>query len=79
MTSPGHFKSIHPYRGIFRVTVFRSILDKLTYNNEYSQIDGNISDSNVGARKGRNIRDNIFVTNVILNNISKRRLKDMDI
>ena len=38
-----------------------------------------ISDSNVGARKGRNIRDNIFVTNAILNSITRRKLKDIDI
>ena len=49
------------YRGIFRVTIFRSILDGLIYNDEYSNIDGNLTDSNVGARKNRNIRDNIFV------------------
>ena len=27
------------YRGIFRVTIFRSILDRLIYNDEYSNID----------------------------------------
>ena len=26
------------YRGIFRVTVFRSILDRLIYNDEYSKL-----------------------------------------
>ena len=52
------------YRGIFRVTVFRSILDKLIYN-----IDHNLTDSNVGARKNRNIRDNIFVLNAIMNSL----------
>jgi hypothetical protein len=58
------------YRGIFRVSVFRSILDKLIYNDEYENIDANLTDSNVGARRSRNIRDNIFVLNAILN--SKR-------
>ena len=67
------------YRGIFCVTVLRSILDKLIYIDEYPKIDKNISDSNVGARKGRNIRDNIFVTNAILNSIARRKLKDIDI
>ena len=50
------------YRGIFRVTILRSILDRLIYNDEYHTIDSNLTDSNVGARKGRNIRDNIFVS-----------------
>ena len=49
------------YRGIFRVPVFRCILDSLIYNDEYPTVDNNLTDSNVGARKGRNIIDNIFV------------------
>ena len=51
------------YRGVFRIPFLRNILDRLLYNNEYSTIDNNLTDSNVGARKGRNIRDNIFVIN----------------
>ena len=57
------------YRGIFRVSVFRSILEKLIYNDEYFNIDKNLSDSNVGARKGRNIRDNLFVVNAVVSGI----------
>ena len=34
-------------RGIFRVPIFRSILDRLIYNDEYPNIDSNLSDSNV--------------------------------
>ena len=75
----GSRKEFTNYRGIFRVTVLRSILDKLIYIDEYPKIDNNISDSNVGARKGRNIRDNIFVTNAIMNSIARRKLKDIDI
>ena len=55
------------YRGIFRVSIFRAILDRLIYNDEYGNIDSNLTDSNVGARKMRNIRDNIFVLNAITN------------
>ena len=55
------------YRGIFRVSIFRAILDRLIYNDEYDNIDSNLTDSNVGARKMRNIRDNIFVINAIMN------------
>ena len=57
------------YRGIFRVPIFRAILDRLIYNDEYSNIDAQLSDSNVGARKNRNIRDNIFVLNAITNSV----------
>ena len=65
------------YRGIFRVSVFRSILDKLIYNGEYENIDANLTDSKVGGRRCRNIRDNIIVLNAILN--SKRRTLKEDI
>ena len=57
----GSRKDLNSYRGIFRVNVFRSILDKLIYIDEYETIDKNLTDSNVGGRRGRNIRDNIFV------------------
>ena len=59
------------YRGIFRVNVFRSILDKLIYIDEYESVDKNLTDSNVGGRRGRNIRDNIFIINAIINSIKK--------
>ena len=36
------------YRGIFRVTIFRGILDRLIYNDEYNNIDANLTDCNVG-------------------------------
>ena len=67
------------YRGIFRVTIFRSILDRLIYNDEINNIDKNLTDSNVGARKNRNIRDNIFAMNAIINSIAKENKEALDI
>ena len=61
----GSKKDFENYRGIFRVVTLRNILDKLIYNDEYPTIDANLTDSNVGARQKRNIRDNIFVINAI--------------
>ena len=57
----------------------RSILDRLIYNDEYQIIDNNLTDCNVGARKGRNIRDNIFVLNAITNSVRKGGEEDIDI
>ena len=59
------------YRGIFRTTIFRNILDRLIFNDEYDTIESNLTDSNVGGRRGRNIRDNIFVLNAIINAVKK--------
>ena len=57
----GSRKDLNQYRGIFRVTIFRNILDRLIFNDEYDTIETNLTDSNVGGRRGQNIRDNIFV------------------
>ena len=67
------------YRGIFRVSIFRAILDRLIYNDEYENIDINLTDSNVGARRSRNIRDNIFVLNAIINSQIKSPGEALDI
>ena len=34
-----------------------------------------LTDCNVGGRKGRNIRDNLFVLNAITNNVNKDLVK----
>ena len=70
------FKS---YRGIFRVTIFRNILDRLIYNDEFKNIDKNLSDCNVGGRKERNIRDNIFAVSAILNSRKRQHGEALDI
>ena len=67
------------YRGIFRVTVLRNILELLIYKDEYPNLDKKLSDCNVGGRRGRNVRDNIFVLNAILNSISKGTKEAHDI
>ena len=59
------------YRGVFRVTVLRNILDRLLYNDIYPIVDENLTDANVGARKGRSIRDNLFVLNAVMNSVIK--------
>ena len=53
--------------GIFSMTVLRNILDCLIYNDEYPRLDKYLSDCNVGGRKGRSVRNNIFVLNTIPN------------
>ena len=60
------------YRGIFRVTVLRNVLDLLIYKDELPNLGKNIGDCNVGRRRGRNVRDNIFVLNAILKFYNKR-------
>ena len=67
------------YRGIFRTTALRSILEKLIYKDEYNGIDENLTDCNVGSRQGRNVRDNLFVINAIMNENKQNPKKALDI
>ena len=50
-------KEFKNYRGVFRVAVLRSILDKLMYHDSYYTIDNNLTDGNVGARKQIRVHD----------------------
>ena len=63
-------KDFQNYRGVFRVQILRSILDRLTYNDCYYTIDNYLTDGNVGARKHRSVRDNIFVLSAITNSVT---------
>ena len=51
------------------MTLFRSILMKMIYNDKYDILDKSMSDSNVGARRGKNIRNHIFIINGIINDV----------
>ena len=66
-------------RGVFNVVKLRSILDKMVYRDTYEKIDSNMSCSNIGARRQRNIRDHLFVVNAVLNDASKNKEEDLDI
>jgi hypothetical protein len=61
------------------VVKLRSILDKLVYEDNYQIIDKNMSCSNIGARKNRNIRDHLFVVNAVLNDAIQTKKEDIDI
>ena len=49
------------------------------YNDKYEIINSNMSSSNIGARKNRNIRDHIFVINAILHDIKENKKSSIDI
>ena len=60
-------------RGIFRVSVIRSILMRLIYNSKYPAIDENISDCQMGGRRNKNSKYNIFIVNGIIHEVLKNR------
>ena len=66
-------------RGIMTTTVLNSILQKLIYKDIYPLVDENMSDSNVGARRGRNIRNHTFVVNSIIHDAAVKKTKPVDL
>ena len=61
--------SLDSERGIFILTSFKRILDKLIYFDKFSDIDKNMSDSNIGSRKDRNIKNHLFMIYGIINSV----------
>ena len=68
-------------RGIFILPVLRKILDKLTYLDKYPELDMAMSDSNIGARKNKNIRNHLFIIHGVINSVvqSKDRCVDLQV
>ena len=67
-------------RGIFICSLFRTIIMRLIYADKYDIIDGNMSDSNIGSRKKKSIRNHIFVINAIINDVlSSNKKKPIEI
>ena len=71
--SKGEKNDLRNDRGIFTVNIFRSLLLRIIYNDEYFNIDLNMSDSNVGGRKKKNIRNHIFIVNGVINEALKKK------
>ena len=71
----GKLNDFKNQRGIFNLTKVRGILDKVIYEEVYDDLDENMSDSNVGGRRGRNIRDNLFIIYAIINDVKNGEAK----
>ena len=54
-------------------------MDKLLYNDLYPEIESNISNSNIGAMKNKNIRDHLFVVYGIINSVVRGESPCVDI
>jgi hypothetical protein len=51
----------------------------MIYKDNYPIIDQSMSDSNIGARKNKNIRNHIFVVNSVIHDLlSKKSNKQVD-
>ena len=76
----GEITELDSDRGIFIVSIFRYMLMQLIYRDKYTIIDKNMSDSNIGSRKKKNIRNHIYVVNSIIQDVlSKKANEPIDI
>ena len=66
-------------RGIFILTALKKILDNLIYIDKFEDIDKNMSDSNIGARKGKNVKNHLFIIYGIINSVIKGNEPCIDI
>ena len=62
-------------RGIFRIHVLRYIIMRLIYNEKYPKIDKNMSDCQMGGRKRKGCRNNIFIINGIIHDVMSSKKK----
>ena len=57
---------INNHRGIFIIPKYRSLLMRMLLNDKHHIIDKHMSDSNIGGRKNRGIRDHLFIVNGVI-------------
>ena len=62
-------------RGIFLVNKVKAVLMKMINATMIDEIENNLTESNIGARKGRATRDHIFIINSIINETMKDKRK----
>ena len=75
----GERSSLENERGIFILPILRMIKDRLIYNDIYDTVDRNMSDSQVGGRTKRSIRDHLFVLHSVINSVIEKELPCIDL
>ena len=69
----GSKNNLKSERGIFIVSVYRSILMKLLYNDKYQTLENHMSYSQIGGRKHMNIRNHLWILNGIIQDVLNRK------
>ena len=69
----GSFLELANERGIFRVSVIRNILMNLIYESKYGKIDQNISDCQMGGRRNKGCKNNLFILNGIIHEVLRSK------
>ena len=66
-------------RGISIITIFKKAFENLLFKEFEADIDKNMSESNIGARKNRNMKDHLLIVYGIVNSVVKGKEDDTDI
>lgn len=66
-------------RGIFILNLLRVLHDKLIYQDIFKMVDKSMSDCQVGGRKGRSIRNHVFIVHCIINAVLRKASQPIDI
>ena len=66
---------IHTHTHTYTHTIFRSISMRLIYRAKYSIIDRNISNSQVVGRKGKSVRNHVWISNGIIIDVWRTKKK----
>ena len=76
----GDKMNIESYRGIFIINKFKAIILKLIYQDKSKIIDSHMSEFQIGGRKGRNVRDHLFViSGIIQDTLSSVNMKPINL
>jgi len=67
---------LNNWRGIFVTSAIRGILMKLVYGRTYQTVNKNMSDAQIGARKGKSVRNHLFVLNSIISDVKSSKNKE---
>ena len=57
------------WRGIFLSSVLHTILMKLVHERTYEIVNENMTDSQIGARKNKSVRNHLFVLNSVISDV----------
>ena len=71
--------SMENERGIFGLSVFKKIIDKIIYLEKYPHLDKNMSDSNIRAWRKKNIKNHLFIIYGIINSVVNGQGKCLDL
>jgi hypothetical protein len=71
---------LYNWRGIFVSSVLRTILMKLVNERAFEKVDKTMTDSQIGARKHKSVRNHLFVLNAILSDVmTSKKKKHVDL